>query len=190
MTTRTSAKDRVARAFASDLQIRGDGRTIIGLAVPFSTPTEIRDQLGTYQEQILRGAFKRTIAERGPGRVKFLVSHDHAALPIGRTVSLKEEPQGLVAEFRVAQTPRGDEALQLVKEGALDGLSIGFRSVRDSWSSDGSQRTILEAALLEVSLVSIPAYSDAVVTAVRAQTTPLLLAAQQELLRRKEMPTP
>lgn len=184
--TPTTPKSRVARAFASDLQIRSDGRTIVGLAVPFSTPTEIQDHLGRYTEQILRGAFARTIRERGPARVKFLAMHDHGSMPIGRTVSLKEEPQGLVAEFRVADTPRGNEALQLVKEGALDGLSIGFRAVRDSWSGDGSQRTILEAALLEVSLVNFPAYADAVVTAVRAQTTPLLAAAQRELLSRKE----
>ena len=188
MTTLTPAKSRVVRAFTSSLELRSDGRTLVGIAVPFSTWTEIRDLYGTYEEQVLRGAFARTIAERGPSRVKFLAQHDSAAFPIGRTISLREDVNGLSAEFRVAQTPRGDEALQLVKEGALDGLSIGFRPVRDSWSADGTQRTILEAALAEISLVNFPAYEKATVTAVRAASTPLLFAAQQELLRRKEYP--
>lgn len=188
MTIRTLTKDRVQRAFATNLELRSDGRTIVGVAVPFASPTEIHDAYGAYMEVMVRGAFTRTIAERGPERVKFLANHDARSFPIGKTISLKETAAGLIAEFRVAQTPRGDEALQLVREGALDGLSIGFRPIRDKWSDDGTTRHILEAALHEISLVNAPAYRDAVVTAVRAQTTPLLLAAQRQLLERKKAP--
>ena len=188
MTTRTLSKDRVSRAFATDLEIRSDGRTLVGIAVPFASPTTIYDAYGSYTELVVRGAFARTINERGPARVKFLANHDAQQFPIGKTISLREDAAGLIAEFRVAQTPRGDEALQLVREGALDGLSIGFRPIRDQWSSDGETRHILEAALHEISLVNAPAYADAVVTAVRNETTPLLAAARQQLFLKKEVP--
>lgn len=179
---------RMVRAFATDLEIRGDGRTIVGLAAPFNTPTDIVDYAGAYSEIIAPGAFKRTIAERGPAKVKLLAQHDDQSFPIGKAVALREDTAGLVGEFRIAQTVRGEEALALIRDGVLDGLSIGFRTVRDQWSPDRRERRLLEARLDEVSLVSHPAYETARVHAVRAATQPLLLAAQRELLLRKALP--
>lgn len=176
---------RSARLGLHGIEVRGDGRTITGIAAPFDAPTQIRDSLGTYTEVIERGAFARTIRERGPERVKLLALHDAAQFPIGRATLLREDPNGLYAEFRVAATPRGDEALQLVREGALDGLSIGFVPIRDAWSNDGGTRTLLEVKLLEVSLVSWPAYDSARVSAVREATAPALAAAMRQLNRRK-----
>lgn len=181
----TPTRVRSSRLGLHGIELRADGRTITGIAAPFGQPTQIRDQLGTYTEVIERGAFARTIAERGPDRVKLLAQHDATALPIGRATLLREDPAGLYAEFRVAATPRGDEALQLVREGALDGLSIGFVTIRDSWSSDSATRYLLEVKLLEVSLVSWPAYDGARVTAVREATAPTLAAAMRQLERRK-----
>lgn len=188
MTTTTAPRPRAVRLGVHGLETRGDGRTIAGIAAPFGTPTTIRDNLGTYTEIIERGAFARTIKERGPARVKLLAQHDAAAFPIGRATMLREDAGGLYAEFRVAETPRGDEALQLVKEGALDGLSIGFAVLRDAWTNDPTTRHLLEAKLLEVSLVSWPAYDQARVTAVREAVTPTLAAAMRQLELRKRTP--
>lgn len=174
------------RAFAADLEIRSDGRTISGIAAPFNTPTEIADSLGHYTEVIVPGAFTRTIAERGADKVKLLAQHDRQAFPIGRAISLRESTAGLVAEFRVAQTQAGDEALALLRDGVVDGLSIGFRTIRDQWSANRDRRHLLEARLEEISLVTFPAYESARVLAVREATQPLLLSAQRQLLARKE----
>ena len=150
------------------LEVRAEGRTIIGTAVPFNTPTEIRDVNGTYLEQFAPGAFARTIAERGPSRVKLLLQHDMRQLPIGRAVDLREESGGLVAELRVSNTAEGDTALELVKDGTLDGLSIGFRPVTQSRNGDVVTRT--EVKLAEISLTGFPAYDSARVEAVRSTT--------------------
>jgi HK97 family phage prohead protease len=166
------------RAFLGDLCVRSDGRTITGLAVPWDTPTRVSDGGASYLEAFSRGAFTRTIAERGD-RIKFLALHDQRRLPLGRITSLTEDASGLVIEARVSETSAGDEALTLIRDGALDGLSIGFRPVRHVVKDGVTVRT--EARLNEVSAVSIPAYDDARILAVRSADQPLLLSARQRL---------
>lgn len=158
--------DRLTRATLADLEVRGDGRTVVGIAVPFDAPTAIRDASGSYDEVIRRGAFARTIRERG-NRVKFLAQHDHRVLPLGRAHLLREDPTGLYAELRVSQTTAGDEVLELVRDGALDALSIGFRPQRDRWSADRSMVERLEVRLDEISAVAFPAYESALIAGVR-----------------------
>lgn len=166
------------RAHQADLEIRGDGRTVVGIAVPFDAPTPIRDASGSYTELFRRGAFAKTIRERGD-RVKFLAQHDRRAMPLGRATLLREDAAGLYAEFRVSQTRDGDDALALIRDGALDALSIGFRPVKDVWNRDRSMVERTEARLDEVSAVSFPAYDGALIAGVRTAATDLsdLIAA-------------
>ena len=155
----------------ADLEVRGDGRTLYGVVVPFDTPTRISSRLeGAFTETFRRGAFERTIRERG-GKVRLAVLHDETTrLPIGRATELREDPAGLVGEFRVSATVQGDEVLALVRDGALDGLSVGFRPIRDRWSKGRQSVERLEVALSEVSVVASPAYADARIVGVRAAT--------------------
>lgn len=155
-----------------DLSVRGDGRTVYGLAVPFDRPQRVADVTRSgvvqYDEVFRMGSFSRTIAERGE-RVKFLLNHDKNTLPLGRALSLREDPAGLIGEFRVSATRAGDEALELIRDGALDGLSAGFKPdshVGDPHSGGLVERT--SVVLLEVSAVAFPAYDDALIGGVRA----------------------
>ena len=113
---------------AADLELRSDGRTVVGLAVPFDTPTFIPSLRA--EEAFDRGAFTRTISERGD-RIKLLAQHDTRSLPLGRLTSLREDTAGLFVEGRISETQAGDEAIALVRDGALDSFSIGFSPVRD-----------------------------------------------------------
>jgi HK97 family phage prohead protease len=176
---------RLTRAHATDLEVRSAGRTIVGIACPFDTPTEIDHALS---EIIRPGAFARTIAERGPERVKLLAQHNSDVLPLGRATLLREDSAGLYAELTVSKTRDGDEALQLVRDGALDGLSIGFGAVRNGYPSNGVIER-LEIKLFEISLVSWPAYDAARITALRGQSAPTsdLLALRRFELRRASM---
>jgi HK97 family phage prohead protease len=142
---------------------------VVGIAVPFDAETVIAEAGRTYTEVFRRGAFARTITERGPHRVKFLSLHDRNALPIGRAESLVEEARGLVGSFRVSKTVAGDEVLELIRDGALDALSVGFRPIRDRWNADRSMVERIEAALPEVSTVAFPAYESALISGVRAE---------------------
>ncbi len=170
----------ITRAF-TDAEVRttGDGgRTLVGIAAPFDTPIEV----GGYTESIRRGAFARTIAERGPGRVKVLSQHNDRSNPIGRASLLREDPAGLYAELKVSKTQAGDEVLELIRDGALDGLSIGFIPVTDQHHPDRNLVERTEVRLQEISCVTWPAYADARVSQVRSSLTP---SASLDLARRR-----
>lgn len=174
------------RDFQADLEVRGgDGRTVTGLCAPFSTPTQIRDSEGSYTEDIAPTAFDRTLAERGPGRVKFLAQHDRTGLPLGVAVVLEPRPEGLWGEFRVSATPAGDQALELIRDGALDSLSIGFQPIRDRWNATRTAVTRLEIRLAEVSACWAPAYEMAAIAGIRNQTP--YLTPEAALLRIMEL---
>jgi HK97 family phage prohead protease len=159
----------VLHRFNDGLHLRldgeGDGRTVHGIAVPFDTPTPIRDAMGTYEEVFTRGSFSKTLQERG-SRVKLLAHHDRQRLLGGRP-RLWEDDDGLHIEARIAATRDGNDILELVREGALDSFSIGFSPDVDDWSDDRSSVTRRAVRLHEVSLVPFPAYDGAVVAGVR-----------------------
>ena len=153
----------------ADLEIRGDGRTVVGIAMPFDTPAVVASSIGRprFVEVFRRGAFDRTIREKGPNGVKFLALHDRGALPLGSASVLREDKRGLYVELRVSKTDRGSEVLELIRDGALDGLSVGFEPIEHRWTPDSSAVERLEVKLREISAVSFPAYETARITALR-----------------------
>lgn len=154
----------------SDIEIRSDGRTVHGICAPFDSPAEINERGGSFTELIRHGAFTRTISERPPDRVKLLASHNSEIMPLGRATALREDTAGLYGEFRVSKTVAGDEALELLLDGALDAFSIGFSvpANGDRWNHRNGTRELTEVRLHEVSLVNFPAYSGALVAGVRS----------------------
>lgn len=158
--------DIIRHDFAADLEVRGDGRNVYGLCVPYDSPTMIRENGTSYEEVFRMGAFARTIEER-MSRVKFLVNHNRGALPLGPAQMLREDPAGLVGEFRVSKTAAGDEALELIRDGALDAFSVGFAPIVDRGTPTQGLVERIEAKLIEVSAVAFPAYDLATIGGVR-----------------------
>jgi hypothetical protein len=107
------------------------------------------------------GAFARTL-KRGTGAVPLLWQHD-AARPIGRIEYLKEDGRGLRVIARLSESRAGQEAAALLKDGAVRGLSFGYR-VRAA--SGEAPRQLDELDLVEVSLVTLPMQPKARVHAV------------------------
>lgn len=159
----------LTRDFIADIEIRSDGtgRTVHGILVPYSQVARVSDGGAPYEEAFAPGAFARDLAARaGDFRgVKFLYQHDSRE-PIGRAMELREDDAGLYGAFRVSNTHRGDEALELLRDGVLDSFSIGFRPVEHEQRNRVTWRT--RAALRETSLVTFPAYAGAMVAGVRA----------------------
>lgn len=162
------------RDFVADIEIRSDGtgRTVHGILVPYNTPARVSDGGPAYEEMFAPGAFARDIeARNGDYRgVKFLYQHQHDE-PIGRAVELRDDASGLFGAFRVAKTSKGDEVLELLREGVLDSFSIGFRPIDPA---PGDPLNINEpvvrvkAGLRETSVVTFPAYAGALIAGVRA----------------------
>jgi HK97 family phage prohead protease len=146
----------------SELRVTPEGRTVVGIAVPYGEPG-----IGPKGPEVVRpGAFTRTLEHlAGSGRhLKAFRHHDHAN-PVGTIDTLTDSPDGLRIEVRMADTTAGEEALREVRAGMLDSFSIGFNAKRETFA--GGLRNLLELALLEVSLVAMPAYAGARVTEVR-----------------------
>lgn len=145
------------RSFRPDLQVRsgGDGRTIMGIAVPYNAPTRIDNQL---VEQFARGAFNHQIREAS--RVKF--AREHMMLGgtlIGAASLLRDDAAGLYVELRASRTPIGDETLELVKDGALNQLSVMFLERQNRRLAGGVTERV-KADLREVAVVMEGAYGD------------------------------
>ncbi len=171
----------IFRSYEPDLEIRsgGDGRTIAGIAVPYNHPQRINGQL---TEQFARGAFAKQL--KAGHRVRF--TRDHYAQGgqvIGTTVLLRDDSAGLYGEWRVSKTSLGDETLELVRDGALNQLSIGFREGQNRRLPSGAIERVT-AELLEVAVVVQGAYGEhAAIAAVRAEEEELhRLARAQKLL--------
>lgn len=141
-----------------------DRREIIGMAVPFNTPTEIVPGM---VEQFERGAI--TTDDQPP---KLFNRHDE---PIGTITALEDRDDGAWITAHVSATRAGDDTLTLVRDGVLDRLSVGFKPVDDTTSdrADGSKLiTRTKVILREVSVVPFPAYVDAKITETRNQHKP------------------
>ncbi|PZO81672.1 MAG: HK97 family phage prohead protease [Mesorhizobium amorphae] len=115
------------------------------------------------------GAFRRSLDKRGASGVRMLFQHDPAQ-PIGTWLELKEDRRGLFVRGRLATgAAKAREVLSLMEAGAVDGLSIGFRTVRAAPDKGRGLRRILEADLWEISIVTFPMQPDARVTALKAR---------------------
>ena len=120
---------------------------------------------------IMKGAFKRSLRRRGPKKVKLLYQHK-TDMPIGVFDQIREDEKGLYVKGRLAlQTQAGREAYELMKMGALDCLSIGFKVDPKGYSYEPrtKRRVIDEVDLMEVSLVTFPMNPQAMVRSVKGQ---------------------
>lgn len=174
--------EAISRAFVSDMEVRsdGEGRTVHGIVVPFDRAARVSDGGPSYMEGFRKGSFARTIQHRGD-RVKLLSQHNSRSNPLGRATLLREDAAGLYGEFHVSRTAAGDEALELLRDGALDSFSVGFTPIQHERSSDKTVwRT--EVGLREASLVTFPAYEGALIGGVRS-LSPDDLAELAQMLR-------
>lgn len=135
-------------------------RTIEGLAVPYERETKLAPG---YYETIAADAYQ---PDGGVGQVKLLWRHGEV-IGVGTATS---GPDGVTIHARLSQTSAGDDAYQLVKDCAVDSLSIGFIPLEyeETWDDDGNlhvRQKLID--IKEVSLVPWPAYDEAKVTKVR-----------------------
>jgi hypothetical protein len=110
-------------------------------------------------DRVAPGAFQLSLksAKRQGRMPKMLWQHDPKQ-PIGVWTRLYEDERGLYAEGRLTLgVGKADEAFLLLKEGAIDGLSIGFRTLKATQDKGFKTRTLLEVDLIEISLVTFGA---------------------------------
>lgn len=120
----------------------------------------------SYGDILMPGAFSNTLGKR---KVKMLWQHQMDEV-IGVWDEISEDGNGLRIKGRLAlNTARGREVYELIKMGAIDGLSIGYRTLKAEDRDDA--RVLLDVELFEVSIVSMPANESATVTSIKNITT-------------------
>jgi len=105
---------------------------------------------------VIAGAFAKSLAARGRANIRMLFQHDPKD-PVGIWEAIAEDGFGLWVEGRlVGGVPRADALRRLIESRAIDGLSIGFRTVRAQREAATGHRRLLEIDLWEVSIVTFP----------------------------------
>ena len=145
------------RGFDSELAVR-DGAEISGYASLFGAA----DQGGDVVQKGAYGASLTRLAKARSG-VKMLWQHDPLR-PIGVWDEVREDARGLWVKGRLLlDVQAAREAWVLLQAGAIDGLSIGYRTLRSE--AKGGRRLLHEIELWEVSLVTFPMLPEARVEA-------------------------
>ena len=145
-------------SFGGELEVT-EGARIEGYASLFGAADQGGDVVG-------KGAYASSLAafSRDGRKVKMLWQHDPTQ-PIGVWDEVIEDGRGLWVKGRILEsTQKGREATALIEAGAIDGLSIGYRTVK-STKNDKGQRLLTELELWEVSLVTFPMLPSARVAA-------------------------
>lgn len=153
--------DREIRGLSEAFEIREEDDAPIrvsGYAAIFGEETNIG---GMFTEVIERGAFASAIERKDD--VVFLINHE--GLPLARsrsgTLTMREDDRGLFIETDLDPSdPDVRSIVPKMKRGDLDKMSFAFRPTRQSWDDSGNipTRTIEEASLYDVSIVTTPAY--------------------------------
>jgi uncharacterized protein len=150
---------------------RGAGRLLpvapgSGVFTGYASLFGRRDSQG---DMVMAGAFTKTLKQRGADGIRMLFQHNPAE-PVGTWVDLWEDGHGLKVRGRLnREVQRGRELLSLLEAGGLDGLSIGFKTIRARKDRASATRQLLEIDLWEISLVTFPMLDGARVSTVKSR---------------------
>ena len=170
--------NRTGQSLAARLELKNvaDDGAFEGYASLFN-----REDMG--HDVIAPGAFLESLKTRGASGVKMLFQHNPAEM-IGVWDEIREDARGLFVKGRLMQeVSRAREVLSLMRAGALDGLSIGFKALRGKRDARSGVRRIEKVDLWEISVVTFPMLPGARVAAVKARPFNLRVPTEREFER-------
>ncbi|WP_210485618.1 HK97 family phage prohead protease [Microvirga antarctica] len=125
------------------------------------------------RDVVMPGAFREGLSRRGVAGIRLLWQHDPGE-PVGRWLELAEDRRGLRVRGRLnLAVGRARDIDALIRDGGVDGLSIGFRVERARPDRPKGLRRLEKIDLWEISIVTFPMLPDARVDAVKRQHLPL-----------------
>ncbi|MGP9821278.1 HK97 family phage prohead protease [Salinarimonas sp. NSM] len=180
-----------ALAFVSGAAAKGIGRGAPETKLLPAKP-DIVDESGIFEgyasvfgvtdlarDVVQPGAFGKSLAVRGARGVRMLWQHDPAE-PIGTWLKLEEDARGLRVRGRLnLAVGRAREIHALMREGAIDGLSIGYRVTKAAAERGGRRRLLHEVDLWEISIVTFPMLPAARVAMVKGAPPTLAQAIRR-----------
>lgn len=162
--TKSAGAAMRTKDFAFKVKAAGDSGAIEGYASVFG----VRD---SYNEAVMPGAFADSLAKHARENTYPLMLWQHNPdEPIGVWNEMNDDGKGLFAKGQLLQgVRRADEALIMLKAGAIQGMSIGYREVDVEPADAGGPRKLIKLDLLEASIVSFPANRRARVESVKGE---------------------
>ncbi len=134
----------------------------------FSGYASVFDSVDQGRDAIAKGAFAASLKKRSPSAIRMLYQHDPDQ-PIGVWKTIREDQKGLYVEGQITRgVNRSEEILELMRAGAIDGLSIGFKTKRARVNPTTKVRWILAADLWEISVVTFPLLESARIETVKS----------------------
>lgn len=158
--------------FSADIQAADEeSRTLAGQIVPFGKPGNTSAGKVVFAE----GSF----VELDPKNVKLLLEHD-GTKPIGKAIEFSITETGIDGKFKVSKTTRGTDTIIEAQDGLRTGFSVGANVLDYEVAKDGTM-TVMAAELIEVSVVSRPAFgADAQITEVAATESEVVESVEEE----------
>lgn len=152
----------------------------------FSGYASVFGKVDHQNEVVSAGAFMRTLGKwQGEGRMPAMLWMHDPTQPIGAWISMHEDKNGLAVTGNLAlRTQKGVEAYELLKMGALTGLSIGYRVVSSRVDSKRKARILTDLDLFEISLVTFPANEAARVSEVKRYAARVNVDATRAVVER------
>jgi HK97 family phage prohead protease len=144
------------KASRFELKAAGDN-TIEGYAAYFGN-------VDSYGDIIENGAFTKTLKENS-GRVKVLWQHDTSE-PIGKPIHMEQDSKGLYIKAKISMTDTGRKAMELMRDGVIDEMSIGYDIIKDEYKA--KNRMLKELRLWEFSPVTFAANEKARITSAKS----------------------
>ena len=142
---------------ASKFEIKASAEnTIEGYAAYFGN-------VDSYGDIIEQGAFTKTIKENN-NRVKVLWQHNTNE-PIGKPIQMEQDSKGLYIKAKISMTDVGRKAMELMRDGVIDEMSIGYDIIKDEFK--GKNRMLKELRLWEFSPVTFAANEKARITSAK-----------------------
>jgi len=119
----------------------------------------------SYDDIVQKGAFTKSLMKKPAKKVKLLWQHDSYE-PIGVWEEIREDENGLYCKGKILiNTSKGADVYQMLKAGAIDGLSIGYRTITET--EEEYAQILKEVDLWEISVVTFPANELANITSVK-----------------------
>jgi HK97 family phage prohead protease len=133
-------------------------RSISGIAVPWNVEATVSD--GT-RVKFLPGSLP--VKGKAPKLLKY---HD-STQPVGVVTGRMDSEAGMLFTAKISKTRDGDDVVELIKDGAIDSVSVGVNPIDASYDEDGTL-VVAKGEWMELSLVTAPAFAGAQITEVAA----------------------
>lgn len=136
----------------------GEGRTLHARLFRWDSPSEVSDFGGPkYNETWRRGVFAQSIKRaQTTGRGwPLMYNHDTRGMPLGMVPMLHERNDGPWMTAKISRTSLGDDIIELIKDGAIPGVSVNGRNIRSRRDAQGNIER-MEVALGEISVTPFP----------------------------------